>query len=646
MRVLIRADACAVIGSGHFVRCRSLGRALRGLGAEVRFIGRVPAGRFRQEFEREFPLILLPLLTQPIDPASGRWLPVPELEDALFTRIALEAEGSWRPDWIVVDHYGLSAIWHQQLRLFCSSVRIAVIDDLADRAHDADLLIDHNTIAGDPVARYRPWLPVDRDVSFCLGPQFALIDPFYAGFQGALPPRQRLQRLLISLGGAGDLQLLEQILQVLVSMPRQGWQIQLVMGSFASESPKIQSLCDQLEVQRISSVPSLAPLMASADAAIGAGGTTTWERLCLGLPCITYALADNQVAYSQVLAARGLIEYLGRPEAFDAGELQRVLLRWLQDSDLLQRQSAQAMALVDGQGCVRIARLMSSTFDPRRWSELVQVNTDSQTTWCWPDGLRLAGGLNTQTGPLRCLDLLQINRYQPLPPAGFQRSSCMRGSSVSVVRRVTVLSSRGSWMNRYIPVLLERAMSLGCSLRWVHDHRQLRQGDVCFLLSYGRIVAEDWLAMHQFNLVVHASDLPQGKGWSPMTWQILDGAAIIPLTLFEAAIDLDSGPIHARELLHLKGNELAPEWQELQAEATIRLCIDWLRDYPASASRAVPQSGEQSCFSRRRPEDSRLDPASTLQEQFPLLQVVDNEDYPAFFEWNGRFFRLRIEPWD
>ena len=171
-------------------------------------------------------------------------------------------------------------------------------------------------------------------------------------------------------------------------------------------------------------------------------------------------------------------------------------------------------------------------------------------------------------------------------------------------------------MNQFIPSLLEKALGMGCSVRWIHDHRELVSGDVCFLLSYGRIVSEEWLDLHRHNLVVHASALPQGKGWSPMTWQILEGATSIPLTLFEAAADLDAGPIHAQEMLQLKGHELAPEWQQLQAMATVRLCANWLSNYPLSAASPQPQIGAESCYGRRRPEDSRMDPARPLQSNF------------------------------
>ena len=393
---------------------------------------------FPSGFAQEFSLFLLPSeSTDAIDPENGVWLPTSESEDANLCQASVEALGDWRPDWIVVDHYGLSSLWHQQMRAAWPGVRIAVVDDLADRAHDPDLLIDHNCFAGELVARYQSLLPKDREVSLCLGPQFALIDPFHAGFQGALPSRQCLQRLLISLGGAGDAQLLEKILQALTKLPSQGLQIQLVEGAFARDSQPIQALCEQLNVQRLTALPTLAPLMASADAAIGAGGTTTWERLCLGLPSITYALAANQEEYSQVLADRGLIEYLGRAEAFDEVLLQQAVMRWQEEPEYLRRQSAQGMDLVDGQGCFRIARLMSAQADPSSWSALVSQGLESESMWCWPDGLLLSVREPDQARPLRCIDRLEVNRHSSEPPAAYLCSSLRNGEVVSEIKRVS-----------------------------------------------------------------------------------------------------------------------------------------------------------------------------------------------------------------
>ena len=644
MRVLFRADASAGIGSGHWIRCRSLARSLRSEGADVRFCGRAPAGVFRETLAREFRLIALPSASEDsINPSKGCWIDVTEHEDARLTCSAVEADGSWRPEWIVVDHYGLSSLWHQCLRDFWTGVRIGVIDDLADRPHDADLLVDHNIFEGDLAFRYQHLLSSDRETRLCLGPQFALIDPFYAGFQGALPPRQSLMRLLISLGGGCHDQLLVNILQALIDMPDQLGQIQLVQGGFASDSPRIQSLCDQLGVQTLNALPSLAPLMASADASIGAGGTSTWERLCLGLPCITYSVASNQEAYSQELAQRGLIEFLGSPDDFDASRLQQILLRWQNEPDYLKRQSSQGMALVDGHGCTRVARLMAAVVKPELWSELQPRLEVSPSIFHWRDDICFKSAEDIRSSPLTSLDFLEINRHCLEPYSAFLDSRSDQSTSNIRGQRITVVSSKNSWMNNHIPRLLEKALAIGCSIRWIHDHRHLQPGDICFLLSYGRVVSEEFLALNRHNLVVHASALPKGKGWSPMTWQILEGATEIPLTLFEAAADLDAGPIYAQEMLRLQGTELVSDWQHLQAEATIRLCSSWLRDYPMSSDSPQPQIGEESCYARRRPEDSRLDPHMSLVDQFSLLQVVDNDAYPAFFELRGKRYLLQIE---
>jgi len=128
-----------------------------------------------------------------------------------------------------------------------------------------------------------------------------------------------------------------------------------------------------------------------------------------------------------------------------------------------------------------------------------------------------------------------------------------------------------------------------------------------------------------------------------MTWQILDGASHIPITLFEAVADLDAGPIHLKTSINLNGTELVDEWRQLQAEATVNLCLQWVDRYRELIDAARFQTGEASRYRRRRPADSRLDPERTLAEQFELLRVVDNDRYPAFFEWRGRRYGLGIQ---
>ena len=210
--------------------------------------------------------------------------------------------------------------------------------------------------------------------------------------------------------------------------------------------------------------------------------------------------------------------------------------------------------------------------------------------------------------------------------------------------RVTVLSDGGSWLNAFLPELIAALWQRSHSLRWIHDPVQLSPGDVCLLLSYGRLIGAKQLALHRHNLVVHESALPHGQGWSPMTWQIFEGANSIPITLFEATTALDAGPIYLQQQIALQGHELEDEWRSLQGQATLELCLGWFDRYQEVVAAPQPQHGEASHYRRRRPADSQLDPERSLAEQFNLLRVVNNQRYPAFFHWRGRRYVLQVQP--
>ena len=207
-----------------------------------------------------------------------------------------------------------------------------------------------------------------------------------------------------------------------------------------------------------------------------------------------------------------------------------------------------------------------------------------------------------------------------------------------------MLSDDGSWLNTSLPWLIAALWQRGHAVRWIHNPAQLAPGDVCLLVSCSRLLSAEQLALHRYNLVVHESALPQGQGWSPMTWQILEGASRIPITLFEATAALDAGPLYLQQQIALQGHELVEEWRSLQAEATLELCLAWFDRYFEVAATGQPQHGEASHFRRRRPADSQLDPERSLAEQFNLLRVVDNQRYPAFIDWLGRRYELQVVP--
>lgn len=174
----------------------------------------------------------------------------------------------------------------------------------------------------------------------------------------------------------------------------------------------------------------------------------------------------------------------------------------------------------------------------------------------------------------------------------------------------------------------------------VHEWDDIPHGDVLFLLSCERIVPPEYLARNASNVVIHPSALPHGRGWSPVAWQVLEGAANIPVTLFEAVENVDEGPVYLVGSIKLDGTELNDEIKRAQGRETLRLAREYLRRYPMEGR---PQQGKSSWYRRRTPADSRVESEKTIAEQFELLRVVDNRRYPAFFEHRGRRYRLRID---
>lgn len=189
-----------------------------------------------------------------------------------------------------------------------------------------------------------------------------------------------------------------------------------------------------------------------------------------------------------------------------------------------------------------------------------------------------------------------------------------------------------------------------CDLLTGEHHAEIRGAagrvppgnEIAFFLSCEEKVTPELLARSRHNIVVHASDLPKGKGMSPLTWQILEGKNDIPICLFEAVAAIDAGDVYLKDTLHLQGTELLGEMQSLLGGKIIEMCERFARNYPNILVQARAQVGIESRYRRRSPTDSRLDPNKTIVEQFNLLRVVDNKRYPAYFEWKGRKFVIKI----
>ncbi len=207
---------------------------------------------------------------------------------------------------------------------------------------------------------------------------------------------------------------------------------------------------------------------------------------------------------------------------------------------------------------------------------------------------------------------------------------------------ISILTDRSSWMNQYDQDLVAKMKMAGHQVNMVSNCDALVKGDIAFLLSCFEIVRAEHLNRNTHNIVVHASALPDGKGWSPATWQILEGKDTIPLTLFEATENVDAGSVYLRDSIQLSGYELISDWQEILGRKIVEMCMTFVNQLSRGEVVAEKQVGPESFYRRRRPEDSELDIDKPIADQFNLLRVVDNEKYPAYFVKDGRRYILKI----
>ena len=182
----------------------------------------------------------------------------------------------------------------------------------------------------------------------------------------------------------------------------------------------------------------------------------------------------------------------------------------------------------------------------------------------------------------------------------------------------------------------------GNTVELVSAMNQLISGDFLFLVSCSEILGDECKKLFRHSFVLHASDLPKGRGWSPYIWNILEGKNVITVCLIEAASPVDSGDIWLKRTFTLEGHELLPEIHEKLFQAEISLMDDAI-EHVDDMQPMAQDKRKTSHFPRRSPEDSRLDPGKTIAEQFDLLRIVDSDRFPAFFEYRGKRYSLKIE---
>lgn len=356
MRVVFRVDASRRIGTGHMVRCLTLASVLRDRGAAVSFVSRPHEGHLLEAVTRaEFAVSVLPgpeASSSADEDGRFAWLGTSETDDAAQTVALL---GKRRPDWLVVDHYAIDAGWESVVRPHVG--KILAIDDLADRKHACDGLLDQN-YSPEGRARYDGLVPAD--CRLLLGPGFALLRPEYHEYRRtqrtAVSP---ICRVFVFFGGTDAPGATKMALEALSTPGLAHMNLHVVVGANYSDRAELEDLAARrgntiIEGPR----PHLADLMARSHLAIGAGGTTTWERMSLGLPSIVVSLAENQRPLCQRLGEAGLIHYLGNVECVSREVIAAEVEALIGDEPRLAEMRAASMRLVDGMGAPRVADVM------------------------------------------------------------------------------------------------------------------------------------------------------------------------------------------------------------------------------------------------------------------------------------------------
>jgi len=207
------------------------------------------------------------------------------------------------------------------------------------------------------------------------------------------------------------------------------------------------------------------------------------------------------------------------------------------------------------------------------------------------------------------------------------------------IMKVAILTSPDQW---FIPYA-KKLQDIIDSSELFFNHEELNTPyDILFILSYHRLIAQNYLKKNKHNIVIHASALPKGKGWAPMFWQILEGKNEIPFTMFEASSGVDDGDIYMQKNLQLTGYELNSELRAKQANYIIDMCLEFINNYEQYKT-PKKQSGDETFYKKRTAKDSKLNIDKSIKEQFNLLRIVDNKNYPAFFELDGNRYILKIE---
>ena len=339
------------------MRCLTLAQALRKKGASCYFICRDHTGTLLDlirghSFDVRVLATRIPqedcLVQQNVSDDNvirhASWLGCDWQTDAEQTRDAI---GDVVLDWLVVDHYSLDASWESSLKL-CFR-KLMVIDDLADRSNDCDLLLDQNYY-NDMAIRYNKLKP--SHCKYLTGPRYALLRPEFKDMRRRIKMRgSYVERIFFFGGGSDPTNETKKILIALQFLGIKKIKIDVIMGSTNPHLNKIEMICEERqEVTVRTQVSNIAELMGNADLAIGASGSATWESCCVGVPSLVWSISENQVAIAESANEIGVCVNLGKVENVSVQIAANALSELLENKQKPVFLEENSLNLVDGQG--------------------------------------------------------------------------------------------------------------------------------------------------------------------------------------------------------------------------------------------------------------------------------------------------------
>lgn len=350
MNVFFRVDASFQIGSGHVMRCLTLADELRQHGAEITFVCREHPGNMNVFIkDKGYSVVCLQssgaeYAKTAKDVAHAAWLGVSWQQDAAETIAALE---NHHCNWLIIDHYAIDRRWEHALRPCV--VKIMVIDDLADRPHDCDLLLDQNYYC-DLEHRYKN-LVTEQCVTL-LGPAHLLLRTEFIEAKKQLRVRSgNVKRILVFFGGSDPTNQTQKAVEALNLLNRPDIMVDVVVGAANPNRKTIQRLCDRLpNVTLLCQVSNMAELVLNSDLGVGAGGAAMWERCCLGLPTVTVVFAANQERTTEDVATTGAINYLGWSDQLTPADYAHSIVSMIDNPHMLRQISSAALNVIPSVG--------------------------------------------------------------------------------------------------------------------------------------------------------------------------------------------------------------------------------------------------------------------------------------------------------